>query len=96
MEEKFEDILKKLSIKNPIFKKVYILSKLRLEMYQYIPEHLIKDIKIKNYLIKEKKLIILCNNNFVMQEIIFREKEILKKIDILFEPNVVKSISVVS
>lgn len=96
MEEKFEDILKKLSIKNPIFKKVYILSKLRLEMYQYIPEHLIKDIKIKNYLIKEKKLIISCNNNFVMQEIIFREKEILKKIDILFEPNVVKSISVVS
>lgn len=95
MEEKFEEVLKKLSFKNPSLKKIYVISKLRDESYNFLPENLIQEVKVVNYSINERALLLSCSNNFVKQEIVFRENEILKSINLIFGSDEIKKIKLV-
>jgi len=96
MEEKFEGILKELSKKNLVYKKIYIIKKLREEIPKYIPENLSQYVTIKNYLLKEKVLEIACSNNYVKQEILFREKMVLNALNSILENETINRIRIVS
>ena len=85
MEERFEEVLKRLSFKNPSLKKIYIVSKIRNEVKKWLPEDLAEEVHVVNYIISEKTLLLACSNNFVKQEIVFRENEILKKLNLFLE-----------
>lgn len=84
MEERFEEVLKRLSFKNPSLKKIYIVSKIRNEVKKWLPEDLAEEVHVVNYIISEKTLLLACSNNFVKQEIVFRENEILKKLNLFW------------
>ncbi|HBT50518.1 DciA family protein [Petrotoga olearia] len=96
MEEKFEGVLKELSKKNLVYKKIYIIKKLREEIPKYLPENLSKHVIVKNYLLKEKVLEIACSNNYVKQEILFREKIVLNALNSILENETINRIRIVS
>jgi len=96
MEEKFEGILRQLSKKNLVYKKIYIIKKLREEMPKCIPENLSKYVTVKNFLLKEKVVEISCANNYVKQEILFREKIILNSLNSILENETINRIRIVS
>ncbi|HAL64573.1 MULTISPECIES: DciA family protein [Petrotoga] len=95
MEEKFEGILKELSKKNLVYKKIYIIKKLREEIPKYIPENLSQYVTVKNYLLKEKVLEIACSNNYVKQEILFKEKMVLNALNSILENEAINRIRIV-
>lgn len=95
MEERFEEVLKRLSFKNPSLKKIYIVSKIRNEVKKWLPEDLAEEVHVVNYIISEKTLLLACSNNFVKQEIVFRENEILKKLNLFFGTDEIKKIKLV-
>jgi len=96
MEEKFEGVLKQLSKKNLVYKKIYIIKKLREELPKYMPENLSKHVTVKNYLLKEKVVEIACENNYVKQEILFREKILLNALNSILENETINRIRIVS
>ncbi|MDY6895666.1 MAG: hypothetical protein SVO01_09670, partial [Thermotogota bacterium] len=61
-----------------------------------IPENLSKEITVKNYLLKEKVVEIACANNYVKQEILFREKIMLKTLNSILENETINRIKIVS
>lgn len=95
MEEKFEGVLKQLSKKNLVYKKIYIIKKLREELPKYMPENLSKHVTVKNYLLKEKVVEITCENNYVKQEILFREKILLNALNSILENETINGIRIV-
>ncbi|ABX30925.1 hypothetical protein Pmob_0178 [Petrotoga mobilis SJ95] len=96
MEEKFEGVLKQLSKKNLVYKKIYIIKRLREELPKYIPENLSKNVTVKNYLLKDKIVEIACADNYVKQEILFREKLLLNAINSILENETINRIRIVS
>ncbi|MBL5981181.1 hypothetical protein NAAC61_03350 [Petrotoga sp. 8T1HF07.NaAc.6.1] len=96
MEKKFEGVLKQLSKKNLVYKKIYIIKRLREELPKYIPENLSKNVTVKNYLLKDKIVEIACADNYVKQEILFREKLLLNAINSILENETINRIRIVS
>lgn len=95
MEQNFEHVLKNLSENSKIYQKIYILTKLKEFLPLCVPENLSNHVIIKNYQMKERILELSCSNNYVKQEILFRERSLIEKINKIYGIEIVKKIKLV-
>ncbi|BBE31933.1 hypothetical protein OSSY52_20740 [Tepiditoga spiralis] len=95
MSDFIKDILKSLSKKDKIIKKIYNTSSIEDIWNNVIEKKLKKYTKIENYETKNKILIVSCNKNIVMQEILFKKNEIIKIINEQLNEEIVVDIKVI-
>jgi hypothetical protein len=90
LEEKMGDFLKRLSKKNPIIKKSYSINEIKKIWKEIVDENLKED-----YFSRDKLLIISCENNIVMQEILFSSNDLIEKINTKLDQDLVQEIKVI-
>jgi hypothetical protein len=95
LEEKMGDFLKRLSKKNPIIKKSYSINEIKKIWKEIVDENLKEDTEIKDYFSRDKLLIISCENNIVMQEILFSSNDLIEKINTKLDQDLVQEIKVI-
>lgn len=95
MSDFIKDILKSLSKKNKVIKKIYNTSSIESIWSNVIGETLKKYTKVENYETKNKVLVVSCNKNIVMQEVLFKKNEIIKIINEQLNEEIVVDIKVI-
>ena len=95
MSDFIKDILKSLSKKNKVIKKIYNTSSIESIWGNVIGETLKKYTKVENYETKNKVLVVSCNKNIVMQEVLFKKNEIIKIINEQLNEEIVVDIKVI-
>ncbi|MDN5341652.1 MAG: hypothetical protein PWP28_527 [Oceanotoga sp.] len=89
------DILKKMSKKDNVIKKVYNISIIKKNWNELFTDKLNIYTEPVEYYPRDKILIISCQDNIVMQEMLFLRKQVIDKINSYFNEVVVKEIKVI-